>query len=77
MVGVTFTRNIIGTILVFALDPWIHAMGIQNVIVIITVLGTVVLAFVFVFIYWGKKMRVRSAGRYRFYAERQFEARQV
>lgn len=52
-------------------------MGIQNVIVIITVLGTVVLAFVFVFIYWGKKMRVRSAGRYRFYAERQFEARQV
>jgi uncharacterized membrane protein len=52
-------------------------MGIQNVIVIITVLGTVVLAFVFVFIFWGKKMRVWSANRYRYYAERQFEARRV
>ena len=75
MVGVTFTRNIISTALVFALTPWIEAMGIQNVIVIITVIGAVVFAFVFVFIFYGKKFRVWTTDRYRYYAERQFEFR--
>jgi uncharacterized membrane protein len=62
---------------VFALTPWIDAMGIQNVIVIITVIGAVVFAFVFVFIFYGKKFRVWTTDRYRYYAERQFEARRV
>jgi hypothetical protein len=70
---VTFTRNIIGTILVFALTPWVAAVGISNVIITITVLGTVVLAFVLLFIWKGKRMRVWTTGRYRYYAERQFE----
>jgi hypothetical protein len=52
-------------------------MGIQNVIVIITVIGAVVSAFVFVFIFYGKKFRVWITDRYRYYAERQFEAGRV
>jgi len=52
-------------------------MGIQNVIVIITVIGAVVFAFVFVFIFYGKKFRVWTTDRYRYYAERQFGARRV
>ncbi|KAE8440904.1 hypothetical protein EG329_006325 [Mollisiaceae sp. DMI_Dod_QoI] len=77
LVAVTFIRNIIGTIFVFALTPWINAVGIQNVIITITVIGTVVLAFVFLFIFKGKSFRVRSAKRYRGYAEKQFEARRI
>ncbi|RDW88471.1 hypothetical protein BP6252_00503 [Coleophoma cylindrospora] len=61
LVAVTFTRNAVGTIFVFALSPWIAAVGISNVIITITVIGTAVLAFVGVFIVWGKKMRVKNA----------------
>ena len=64
-------------ILVFALTPWVSAMGIKNVIIMITVIGTAVLSFVVVFITWGKQFRVWTTKRYRYYAERQFEARRV
>ena len=77
LVGVTFTRNIIGTILVFALSPWMDAVGTQNVIITITAIGTVVLSFVGLFIFKGKEFRVRTTKRYRHYAQRQFEARRV
>jgi ABC-type transporter Mla subunit MlaD len=44
-------------------------------IVTITVIGTVVLLFVFVFILYGKRFRVRTAERYRYYAGRQVVGR--
>lgn len=77
LVSVTFTRKIIGTILVFYLSPWIDAVGTQNVIINITVIGTVVLSFVVLLIFKGEHFRIRTRKRYRHYAERQFEARKV
>lgn len=75
LVGVTFTRNLIGTIFVFALTPWIARVGISNVIITITVIGTVVLAFVFSFIFYGKRFRAITTRRYRYYAGRQLGER--
>jgi len=77
LVAVTFTRNLLATIFVFALTPWIDRVGMQNVFITITVLGTVVLLFCFVFIFYGKRYRIQTASRYRYFAERQFEARRV
>ena len=77
LVAVTFTRNLLSTIFVFVLTPWINAVGMMYVYVTIGVLGTVVLLFTFMFIYYGKRFRVWTAPRYRYYAGRQFEARKV
>ena len=52
-------------------------MGLKNVFVIIGVLITAVLLGTFVFIYYGKKLRVKSTDRYRYYAARQYEPRPV
>lgn len=77
LVSVTFTRNALSTIFVFAVSPWIANVGMKNVFITINVLGTVVFLGIFGFIYYGKSMRAMTATRYRYYAERQFEARQV
>lgn len=77
LVSVTFTRNALSTIFVFAVSPWIANVGMKNVFITINVLGTVVFMGIFGFIYYGKSMRAMTARRYRHYAERQFEARQV
>ena len=77
LVGVTFTRNALATIFVFALTPWITKDGMQNVFITITVLGTAVLLFAFGFLYYGKRWRVMTTERYRYYAARQFDARLV
>ncbi|EMC92632.1 hypothetical protein BAUCODRAFT_151053 [Baudoinia panamericana UAMH 10762] len=77
LVGVTFTRNALATIFVFALSPWIEGVGMANVYVTIGVIGIAVLLFVFVFIWKGKTFRRMTAKRYRYYAERQFGARTV
>ncbi|KAK5129231.1 hypothetical protein LTR08_003734 [Meristemomyces frigidus] len=77
LVGVTFTRNLLSTIFVFALSPWIASVGMANVYVTIGVIGIAVLSFVFVFIWKGKQFRRNSAKRYRWYAERQYGARSI
>lgn len=77
MVGVTFTRNIFSTIFVFALSPWIAAMGLMEIYILIGVLLTAVLLGTFGFIFYGKQMRFRNRNIYRYYAVRQFEARTV
>lgn len=77
LVGVTFTRNLLSTIFVFALTPWIANMGIKNVFIIIGVLVTAILLGTFIFIYYGKKFRVKFTDRYRYYAARQYQPRPV
>ena len=74
---VTFTRNVFSTIFVFVITPWIAKVGMKNVFITINILGTVVLLFTFLFIYLGKRFRVYTVGRYRWCAERQFEARRI
>ena len=77
LVGVTFTRNVFSTILIFVVTPWINGVGMKNVYITIGVILTVVLFGNFGFIYYGKKFRVMTTKRYRYYAERQFESRPV
>lgn len=77
LVGVTFTRNALATIFVFALTPWINGVGMKNVFITIGVIGIAVLSFAFVFIAKGKQFRIWTAPRYRYFAERQFDARKV
>lgn len=49
----------------------------QNVYVTIGVLLTAVLLGTFIFIFYGKRLRVKTTKAYRYYAERQFEPRRV
>jgi hypothetical protein len=74
-VGLTFARNTFSTIFVFAMTPWIAAVGMANVFNIIGVLGLVILLFSFVFIWQGKRWRFAAAKRYKYYARRQFDPR--
>jgi len=77
LVSITFTRNVVSTIFVFALTPWIDGVGITNVFVMITVIGIAVLLLVFLFIYKGKAFRRWTAAKYYYYSERQFDSRKV
>ena len=77
MVAITVTRNVVATGFVFAISPWIEAIGMKNVFNMLGILMTVILLSVFVFIFYGKKFRVRSAARYRYYAGKQFDCRVI
>lgn len=75
--ALTFSRNTLSTIFVFAMTPWINAVGISNVFNTIGAIGLAVLLFAFAFIWKGKVWRFKNAGRYRYFAARQFEPRPI
>ncbi|KNG80799.1 hypothetical protein ANOM_010313 [Aspergillus nomiae NRRL 13137] len=75
LVGVTFIRNLISTIFVFALTPWIASVGLTGFYITFGLILTVILSGNLVFIYFGKRFRVMTAKRYRYYAERQMDLR--
>lgn len=75
--ALTFSRNTLSTIFVFAMTPWIGAVGIANVFNTIGVIGLVVLLFAFVFLWKGKVWRHRNAQRYKYFATRQFDPRPI
>jgi beta-lactamase regulating signal transducer with metallopeptidase domain len=77
MVTITVSRNIVATAFVFAIGPWIDGIGMKNVFTMLGVLITVILLSVFIFIFYGRKFRVKGAARYRRYASKQFECRVV
>ncbi|OJJ66499.1 hypothetical protein ASPBRDRAFT_69646 [Aspergillus brasiliensis CBS 101740] len=64
MVGVTFIRNGVSTAFIFALDPWFAAVGIQNVIISMSLIATFILSFAVVLLKWGKRLRGITAKRY-------------
>lgn len=66
-----FVKFAIATALVFALTPWINRDGLQNVIIIVTVLFTVIYCGSIALIKYGKQMRVRAAPHYYAFADRQ------
>ncbi|KAJ5609673.1 hypothetical protein N7528_010240 [Penicillium herquei] len=68
VVGVTFIRNLISTIFVFALQPWCDRVGLSWFYVTFGLISTAVLLGNFIFIYFGKKFRARVAGRYRYFS---------
>lgn len=77
LVSLTFTRNTLSTIFVFSMVPWVNAVGISNVFNTIGAIGAVVLLFSGVFIWKGKHWRHMMRGRYRYYADRQFDPRPI
>ncbi|KAJ5176617.1 Major facilitator superfamily domain general substrate transporter [Penicillium canariense] len=74
VVGVTFIRNLISTIFVFALSAWVARVGLTwfyvtfGLIVMLIMLGNII------FIYFGKAFRVRVAGRYRYFSAQKWGA---
>ncbi|KAF7561496.1 hypothetical protein G7046_g2645 [Stylonectria norvegica] len=77
LVGVTVVRNTFSTVFIFALTPWIAAVGIKYVLVTILLIACLILAFFGVFIKYGKLFRERSADRYQYYAARQYKEKPV
>jgi len=77
LTAVTFCRNTMSTIFVFAMPVWISAVGMANVFNTIGAIGVVILSFAAVFIWKGKQWRVRTAKVYKYYADRQFDARPI
>ncbi|RDW89776.1 putative synaptic vesicle transporter SVOP-1 [Coleophoma cylindrospora] len=75
MVALTVTRNIVATVFVFAISPWIAGIGMQNVYIMLGVLTVAILLSVFVFIFYGKRIRSKTASKYRFFAGKQLESR--
>lgn len=64
----TFIRNLISTIFVFALQPWCDRVGLAWFYVTFGLISTVVLLGNLIFVYFGKKFRARVAGRYYHYS---------
>lgn len=77
LVALTFSRNTLSTVFVFAMTPWIDAVGMANVFNTIGAIGLVVLLFAFVFMWKGKAWRHQCAGRYRYFAAKQFDPRPI
>ncbi len=71
LVGVVFTRNAISVLVLFALTPWINAVGLRNLHIMISVICCVLMLLPVALIIWGKKARIATAARYRKMAHRQ------
>lgn len=71
----TFTRNVISTIFVFALTPWVTRVGLQNVMLTFALITVVALSSTGLFIKFGKRWRIKTAHRYRTFAQRQMDTR--
>lgn len=57
-------RNVFAVVLLFALTPWITAMGLINVHVIVAVIMFFIQLLAVPFLIWGKKFRAAAARRY-------------
>ncbi|OQO05400.1 hypothetical protein B0A48_09168 [Cryoendolithus antarcticus] len=75
LTALTVVRNTFSTIFVFAIPAWAAAVGLPNVFNTIGALGLVILSFAGAFIWKGKFWRYKFAKTYKYYADRQFEAR--
>jgi hypothetical protein len=71
LVAVAFFRNAVATAIVFALDPWIDAIGLANMFVSASCISVGVLLLILPMLYWGKKARFSSARRYEMMAKLQ------
>lgn len=72
LVGVVFVRNAISTGLIFAIPPWINAMGVYDMFVVCAVLAAIIALTCVPLIVWGRRWRVLLAVRYQRFAERQY-----
>ncbi|HQT70751.1 MAG TPA: hypothetical protein PLE48_10035 [Thiobacillus sp.] len=77
LVGVVFTRNAISVVVLFALTPWVSAMGLRDLHILIGVLSFVILLLPVALLIWGKKARIATARSYMEMARRQPTRRDV
>ncbi|KAK2627796.1 hypothetical protein QTJ16_002442 [Diplocarpon rosae] len=57
-------RNTLSFAINYGVTPWINAMGQRNTFISVAVLAGVCNATMFPMIYWGKRLRIRSADTY-------------
>ncbi|KAL4987420.1 major facilitator superfamily domain-containing protein [Aspergillus falconensis] len=69
MIALTFIRNVISTMFVFALQPWVDRVGLNWFYVTFGLITMLVMMGNLVFICFGKKLRIKMAGRYRRFAQ--------
>lgn len=77
IVGLTFMRNLISTMFVFALAPWVARVGLTWFYVTFGLIVTVIMLGNLLFIYFGKRFRARAAGRYRYFSSQKSGIRQA
>lgn len=65
MIGIIFTRNVFAVGVLFALNPWIEAVGLRDFHITIAVIVFVILLLPLPLLKWGKAARVKSAPAYR------------
>lgn len=65
MVGVAVINNTLACVLTFTASLWIEASGLANTFIAIGIISLVFQSLVIPMIYYGKRIRRRSAERYR------------
>lgn len=75
MVGLTFVRNLCSTVMIFAKEPWIAGVGLQNAFIMMAVILSVILFGNGVIIAFGKRFRFRCRKTYGRFAAKQFRLR--
>ncbi|KAK4550296.1 hypothetical protein LTR36_003263 [Oleoguttula mirabilis] len=65
LVSVTFVRNALATMVVFALTPWINSMGLYNMFICAACLAWAMYSLTIPMLIWGRTWRVQTAARYR------------
>jgi uncharacterized membrane protein len=73
IVGVTFVKYLISTILVFALWPWIDRVGLTWFYVTFGLIITIIMLGNVIFIYLGKDFRIKTARKYRCLSEQRLK----
>ncbi|RJE22300.1 Major Facilitator Superfamily [Aspergillus sclerotialis] len=75
MVGVVFARNVLATIFIFALTPWIDSVGIANVFLTLALIAALFVLLSIVLLIYGKRLRAHTTARYETWSGRQFDTR--
>ncbi|KAJ5240956.1 uncharacterized protein N7469_002547 [Penicillium citrinum] len=65
VVALTFVRNVISTVFVFALQPWVDRVGLNWFYITFGLITMVIMMGNLIFIYFGKVFRVKLAHKYR------------
>ncbi|PYI10911.1 MFS general substrate transporter [Aspergillus sclerotiicarbonarius CBS 121057] len=69
--GVAFIRNAISIGIPFAISPWLHRSGAQNMFIACGFISLVITLTIIPMVIWGKKMRAITAQRYQTMAAKQ------
>jgi hypothetical protein len=66
---VILVRNTMSFAVGYGLTPWVTNMGLQSAFIVAAFAGLAQCCSFFVFVKYGKALRIKSAGRYAYYVE--------